>query len=68
MRWENGSPYVNALLTASLATASEHSMPLRQSEILKYKMHVLWHFDEEESATSTKAYRKKAYEGYNQRV
>ena len=43
-------------------------MPLRQSEILKYKMHVLWHFDEEESATSTKAYRKKAYEGYNQRV
>ena len=43
-------------------------MPLRQSEILKYKMHVLWHFDEEESATYAKVYRKKAYEGYNQRV
>ena len=46
MRWENGSPfekYLDALLTASRAAASEHSMPLRQGETLKYKMHILWH-------------------------
>ena len=46
MRWEIGSPfekYFDALLTASWAGVSEHSMPLRQSETLKYNMHILWH-------------------------
>ena len=46
MRWENGSPFEKipyVHLTASWAAASEHSLHLRQSEKLKYKMHVLWH-------------------------
>ena len=69
MRWEIGSPfekYFDALLTASWAGVSEHS--IQWNIEIQYAYIVTLTLDEEVSAIFAKAYRKKAYEGDNHRV